>query len=109
MQYCSVLHRTNCTASFSLLIHTASAYQLQQTPFAVPTRPPDQSSTIIITICDNTLWAKVWIVAVAGNHEGQKWLTESLNHLRRKHVEFGHAAHHDIIQVGALFRIFAHM
>ncbi|KAL3136889.1 hypothetical protein ABBQ32_006499 [Trebouxia sp. C0010 RCD-2024] len=32
-----------------------------------------------------------------GNHEGQKWLTDSVNHMRRKHVEFGHAAHHDII------------
>lgn len=39
---------------------------------------------------------------VAGNHEGQKWLTDSVNHMRRKHVEFGHAAHHDIIHVGAL-------
>lgn len=42
------------------------------------------------------------MLGVAGNHEGQKWLTESVNHMRRKHVQFGYAAHHDIMLVGAL-------
>lgn len=45
------------------------------------------------------------VLDVAGNHEGQKWLTDSVNHMRRKHVEFGHAAHHDIIHVGAVWSL----
>ena len=38
-------------------------------------------------------------VLIAGNPAGQKLMTDSVNHLRRKHVEFAHAAHHDIMHV----------
>lgn len=31
-----------------------------------------------------------------GNLEGQKLLNDSISHLRHKHVEFAHAAHHDL-------------
>ena len=41
-------------------------------------------------------------LTVAGNREGQKWLTDSMNHMRRKHVQFGSVAHHDIMHVGTL-------
>lgn len=41
------------------------------------------------------------MLAAAGNLEGQKWLTDSMTHMRRKHVQFGHAAHLDIMHVGS--------
>lgn len=47
----------------------------------------------------------VWCVLNVGNPEGQKLLTESISNLRHSHVEFAHAAHHDLMHVSCCCRL----
>ena len=44
-----------------------------------------------------------------GNLEGQKLLNDSISHLRHKHVEFAHAAHHDLTHVSPRHLPHAHV